>query len=129
MASKHETLEDHLNSCMCFLQKLFIARGFHRHIAYVSNMPDSEASVALKTTILFHDYGKAALEYQTAGKLSFPKHEYFSTAVAFKALMETKWKTEALTAIVWHHMAMPGPNITTDMSLSQRRESVKDDAT
>lgn len=118
MASQHELLETHLEACLECLDRYFIRLGAAVNVAKTFNISEKEAVQALKATVLFHDYGKAAREYQqkiTTGKLSFPKHEYFSAVAAYRTLAETSWKNESIIAILWHHMAMRGPNFAVDI--------------
>lgn len=118
MASSHETLEEHLITCLRFLDSHFIDRGYAVHVAYCFGIDEAEAVKALKTAVIFHDYGKAADEYQKkeSKKLSFPKHEYFSATAAHKSIKETVWRDECLMAIGWHHMAMKGPSLLDDFT-------------
>lgn len=121
MASEHETLEEHLTTCLHFLDRHFLAAGYGRHLANVFNVSEEEVTKALKLTVLFHDFGKAAEQYQSkVEKLSFPKHEYFSAYAAYKSLRQTSWKDEAVLAILWHHMAMRGPNFLADIQTWKR---------
>ncbi len=118
MASRHETLEEHLITCLRFLDSHFIDRGYAAHVAHCFGIDEAEAVKALKTAVIFHDYGKAAHEYQRNApeKLSFPKHEYFSASAAHKSIKETVWRYECLLAIGWHHMAMKGPSLLDDFT-------------
>ncbi|MEM1941084.1 MAG: HD domain-containing protein [Candidatus Caldarchaeum sp.] len=116
MASRHETLEEHLIACLQFLKSHFIDLGYASHVAYSFGIDEKEAVKALNATVIFHDYGKAAHEYQRAAsqRLSFPKHEYFSASAAYKSIKETVWRDECVLAIGWHHMAMRGPSLLDD---------------
>lgn len=118
MASEREDLKTHIKTCLSFLDTHFISVGAAKNVAKVFSITEKEAVKALKATVVFHDYGKAAQEYQqkaSSRKLSFPKHEYFSAAAAWQTLADTSWKTECIIAILWHHMAMRGPNFAVDI--------------
>ncbi|MDW7978130.1 MAG: CRISPR-associated endonuclease Cas3'' [Candidatus Caldarchaeum sp.] len=118
LASSHETLEDHIKLCLSYLNTYFLETGYARNVARIIGTSEEEAKRALKATVLFHDFGKAADEYQkkSADKISFPKHEYFSAASALRTFAETGWKTSAVAAILLHHMAMRGPNLLANFN-------------
>jgi CRISPR-associated endonuclease Cas3-HD len=115
MASRTESLEDHLDKCIEMLMTFYLKQELHRHIARSLNLSPEEAEQALKAVILLHDYGKGAQEYQQRKLLSFPKHEYFSAVAANQTLIDISWKDIAITTILWHHMAMRGPNLKADL--------------
>ncbi|MEM3111229.1 MAG: hypothetical protein QXJ55_08390 [Candidatus Caldarchaeum sp.] len=112
MASENETLIDHINLCLVLLDDHFINVGVAKNLATLFGTTEEDVALGLKATVAFHDYGKAADEYQA--RLSFPKHEYYSAAAASSSIRDVCWKTECMTAVLWHHMAMRGPNFKAD---------------
>ncbi|GEM_PF-3386543 len=116
LAAECETLLEHIDTGLEILEEYFINLGYVSFISYKTGIDNVED--LLKATILLHDLSKGYDEYQErllTGK-GFPKHEYFSAAIADKILhVDNNEKQVVELAIVWHHMAMRSPKILADI--------------
>jgi len=112
MASEHETLKDHIQTCMRILEEEVLCKGLTRIWTKRHNLSEDEVNNLLKIAVFSHDIAKGYKEYQERfrrGK-GFSKHEFYSAYITGVTFGGTKNIELAQVTILWHHMADRGPN-------------------
>jgi len=117
LAAKCELLSEHLDVGIEVFQKYFVNTKYMTFIKKRTGIKNPEE--ALKAMILLHDVAKGYDEYQERIKTNrgFPKHEYYSAAIAGKVLLNIDifLRDTIQLSIIWHHMAMRGPRLIKDI--------------
>ncbi len=103
-----ETLSQHLKFALSELKAKFLSRGYHVRVARLVGTDEETARDLLKLTVLLHDIGKGATEYQSRGR-GFSGHEYFSALIAHRSVtLQREFVSHMALAIYLHHHTMIG---------------------
>jgi len=109
VGGREETLEEHVHVGLMFLDKLYISKGYHHHIARRLDIDEESSKIALKATYALHDLGKAYRPFQDMilkGQ-GAPGHEVLSAYLTLKCLnLDLSIKGGIAFSILLHHHAM-----------------------